>query len=143
MSTVRRAVFFSAATRYGMTLIGLVTTMVIARLLTPAEIGTFAIASAIVMVMSEFRLLGAGVYLVRESELTDEKIRSANGLTVLISWGMGLIIWLIAPSIADLYELASIEVIFKILSVSFFLAPAISIPSALLTREFRDRKSFV
>jgi O-antigen/teichoic acid export membrane protein len=36
--------------------------MIIARLLTPEEIGTFAIASAIVMIMSEFRLLGAGAY---------------------------------------------------------------------------------
>lgn len=137
MSTVRRAVLFSAATRYGMTLIGLLTTMIIARLLTPTEIGTFAIASAIVMVMSEFRLLGAGIYLVRERELTDDKIRSANGLTILISWGMGLMIWFIAPYVAGLYQIPSIEGIFRILSVSFFLAPAISIPSALLTREFR------
>src|SRR5690606_42003822 len=89
-SSIRRAVLYSSVTRYSMRFIGLGSTMVIARLLTPGEIGTFAIASAIVMVMSEFRLLGAGAYLVREQELTEETRRSAPGLTVLISRSQGL-----------------------------------------------------
>jgi O-antigen/teichoic acid export membrane protein len=126
-----------------MRVIGLLSSMIIARLLTPEEIGTFAIASAIVMIMSEFRLLGAGAYLVREQELTDEKIRSALGLTVLISWGLGLLIWFTSPLVAIFYELPPIKVIFRILSVSFFLAPFISIPSALLTRSFKFKQLFV
>lgn len=76
MSKVRRALLFSFLTRYGGMLIGLASTMIVARLLTPDQIGTFAIASAIVMVISEFRLLGAGMYLVRESEMTEEKVRA-------------------------------------------------------------------
>lgn len=143
MSKVRQAIIYSSANRYSMRLIGLVSTMIISRLLTPDEIGTFAIASAIVMIMSEFRLLGAGMYLVRETELTDQKIRSATGLTVLISWGMGLAIWFVAPSVAELYKLEPISAIFRILSISFFLAPLISIPTALLTRDFRFRELFI
>lgn len=143
MSNVRQAVLFSFATRYSAMIVGLVSAMLVARLLTPEEIGTFAIASAIVMVMSEFRLLGAGMYLVRENELTQDKIMSATGLTILISWGMGLGIWTAAPVIAAFYELEPIKLIFRILSISFFLAPAISIPTALLTRDFRFRQLFV
>ncbi len=143
MSKVRRALLFSFLTRYGGMLIGLVSAMIIARLLTPDQIGTFAIASAIVMVISEFRLLGAGMYLVRESELTDEKIRAATGLTMLISWGMGIGIWFSAGPVADLYNLPPVATIFQILSVSFFLAPLISIPAALFTRDFRFRELFL
>ncbi|WP_305966984.1 lipopolysaccharide biosynthesis protein [Marinobacter salsuginis] len=143
MANVRQAVLFSFATRYSAMIVGLVSAMLVARLLTPDEIGTFAIASAIVMVMSEFRLLGAGMYLVRENELTHAKIRSATGLTILISWGMGLGIWTAAPAIAAFYQLEPIKVIFRILSISFFLAPAISIPTALLTRDFRFRQLFI
>ena len=143
MAKVRQAILFSFATRYSAMIVGLLSTMVVARLLTPEEIGTFAIASAIVMVMSEFRLLGAGMYLVRERELTREKIRSAMGLTVLISWGMGLAIWAVAPAIASLYGLEPITTVFRVLSLSFFLAPVISIPTALLTRDFLFRKLFV
>lgn len=143
MGSIRKAVLYSSVTRYSMRFMGLASAMIIARLLTPEEIGTFAIASAIVMVMSEFRLLGAGSYLVREQELTDEKIRSATGLTVLISWGLGVLIWVMAPWVAGFYELEPITVIFRILSVSFFVAPFISIPTAMLMRDFRFRELFV
>lgn len=143
MSKVRKAVIYSSATRYTSKLIGLLSTMVIARLLTPSEVGTFAIASAIVMVMSEFRLLGAGTYLVREKELDDAKIRSATGLTIIISWGMGLLIWAVAPSVAALYQLPETLTIFRILSVSFFLAPFVSIPISLMTRDFKFRDIFI
>ncbi len=143
MSKVRRALVFSFLTRYGGMLIGLASTMIIARLLTPQEVGTFAIASAIVMVISEFRLLGAGMYLVREAELTEAKIQAATGLTILISWGMGLGIWVSAGFVAELYQLPPVETIFRILSVTFFLAPVISIPTALLTRNFRFRELFL
>jgi len=143
MASIRLAVLYSSASRYSMRLLGLFSAMIIARLLTPEEIGTFAIASAIVMIMSEFRLLGAGAYLVREQELTDAKIRSALGLTVLISWGLGGLIWLTSPWVAEFYELPPIEIIFRILSMSFFLAPFISVPSALLIRSFEFKKLFM
>src|SRR5690606_12248372 len=112
-------------------------TMIVARLLTPAEIGTFAIASAIVLIASEFRLLGAGMYLVREQDIPPEKIRSALGLTFLISWGLGLAIFISAPWAAEFYELPDVANIFRILSVSFLLAPYISIPTALLQRNYK------
>jgi O-antigen/teichoic acid export membrane protein len=143
MTDVRQAIVYSSATRYVMRLIGLISTMVVARLLTPDEIGTFAIASAIVMVISEFRLLGAGAYLVREAELNIQKLRAALGLTILISWGMGGALVIASPWVADFYELAPITTLFRILAVSFFLAPYISIPTAMLTRTFQFRSLFV
>ena len=44
---------------------------------------------------------------------------------------------------AGFYELEAIALIFRILSISFFLAPFISIPTSLLMREFRFRELFV
>lgn len=142
MSIVRQAVIYSFASRYVLQLISLVTTMLVARLLTPAEIGTFAIASAIVMVISEFRLLGAGSYLVREKEIPVTKIRSALGLTFLISWGAGFSIFISAPYIADFYKLPEVSILFRILSISFLIGPFISIPSALLQREYDFKTLF-
>jgi len=142
VGSVRRAILFSSVTRYSTRFISLFSAVVIARLLTPEEIGTFAIASAVVMMMSEFRLLGAGAYLIRESELTEGKVRSALGLTMLISWGLGLLIWLIATGVSNYYDIEAIEAIFRILSASFFLAPFISIPTSLLMRAMKFRELF-
>src|SRR5690554_3377447 len=92
MLGVKQALLYSSIGRYLLMAIGLIASMIIARLLSPGEIGTYAIASSVVMVMAEFRTLGANSYLIRQAELTTEKIRSAYGLTILISWGLGFAI---------------------------------------------------
>lgn len=142
MSKIRQAVLYSFASRYAIRLIGLISTMMIARLMTPAEVGTFGIASAIVMVVSEFRLLGAGSYLVREKEIPTEKIRSALGLTFAMSWGLGLAIFVSAPWVADFYQLPEVATIFQLLAISFLLAPYIGIPSALMQRSMNFKALF-
>ncbi|UZD66508.1 oligosaccharide flippase family protein [Marinobacter sp. AN1] len=142
MPSVRQAIVYSSAARYVMSFLGLASSMLVSRLLTPDEIGTFAIASAIVMIMSEFRMLGAGGYLVREEKVTKEKVRSALGLTILVSWGFGIVILVSAWPISILYELPSLALIFSILSLSFFLAPYISIPASLLSRKMNFRVQF-
>src|SRR5690554_7288791 len=127
MSSVRVAILHSSTGRYITMIIGLISSMVIARLLTPAEIGTFGIASSIVMIMAEFRILGANTYVVREKEITSEKIRSAYGLTILISWGLGLLVALCAYPLSIFFDIEDITIIFLLLSLSFFLAPYVSI----------------
>lgn len=140
MASVRLALLYSSLGRYFLMLIGLISTMVVARLLTPEEVGTFAIASSVVMLMAGFRMLGANAYLVREKELTPEKIRSAYGLTILISWGLGALILALAYPLAGFFDVAEVAVLFAILSFSFIVAPYISIPDALLSRELRFRE---
>ena len=142
MSSVRGAVIYSFMARFAMRFLGLGTTMVVARLLTPEEIGTYAIASAIVMVMAEFRMLGASAYLIREPEIGPEKIRSTLGLTLLISWSLGLGILLGGVPVADFYQLPPVAGIFAILAISFFIAPYISIPMTLFAREMAFETQF-
>ena len=120
--------------------IGLASSMITARLLSPDEIGTFAIASSVVMIMAEFRILGANAYLVRQAELTTKKIRSAYGLTILISWGLGIALALASLPLADFFRVEGLGAVFLILSISFLFAPYISIPDALLTRGYRFRE---
>lgn len=141
-SSVRKAIVYSSGARYIITLISLVSTMLVSRLLTPAEVGTFAVASAIVIVMSEFRVLGASGYLVREEELTESKVRAALGLTLIISWGLGLLILASAVPVSIFYDLPPVAPIFAILSISFFVAPYMSIPHALLSRKMNFRAHF-
>lgn len=142
MPTIKQALFYSAINKYLMSIIGLATTIMIARLLTPSEIGTYAIAGAVVMLLSEIRLLGAGIYLVREKNLNPLKIRSALGLTIIISWSLGLLLTIASPFIAKLYGIDEIKAIFWILSVGFILAPFISIPAAILSKNYNFDKLF-
>lgn len=140
MPSIRTAVIFSSGGKYILKVIALISTMVIARLLTPEEIGTFAIASSVVMIMADFRIMGANAFLIREKNLTTQAIRSAYGLTILISWSFGILIALSAPFLSDYFNIPDINLIFIILSTTFIFAPFISIPHALLSREYRFKE---
>lgn len=142
MPTIKHAIFYSAINKYLMSIIGLATTIMIARMLTPSEIGVYAIASAVVMLLSEIRILGAGVYIIRETNLKTSQIRSALGLTILISWTLGAILFATSPYISEFYEIDAIKLIFWILSLGFILAPFVSIPAALLSKSYNFDKLF-
>lgn len=142
MPTIKQAILYSAVNKYLMSIITLATTVMIARLLTPSEIGVYAIASAVVMLLSEIRLLGAGVYIIREKDLNPHKIRSALGLTILISWPLGAMLLIASPFISRFYGIEEIQVILIILSFGFVLAPFISIPAAILSKNYNFDKLF-
>lgn len=140
MPDVRHAVIFSSGGKYLLKIISLISTMLIARLLTPEEIGTFAIASSVVMIMAEFRIMGANAYLVREKTISTQSIRSAYGLTILMSWSFGILIAGSSSFLSNYFNIPDIALIFTILSISFIFAPFISIPHALLSRDYRFKE---
>jgi len=137
VTSVRKAILFSAGSQYLIKLIGFVSVIVLARIMTPEELGIFAIASSVVMLATEFRLLGTTNYLIRQEEVNKDLVRSGVGLTIIICWTLGAIVFFTAPIIGNFYQLPSLIEIFKILSISFFLAPFISVTSAILTREMK------
>jgi O-antigen/teichoic acid export membrane protein len=68
MVSLRRSMAISIAERYLSIALTLVSFVVVARLLTPTDIGLFSIASAIVGVAQVVRDFGVGSYLVQENE---------------------------------------------------------------------------
>lgn len=140
MSDVRSGLLFSFFGRYGLKLINLVSTVLVARLLTPAEIGTFAIASSVVMILTEVKLLGANAYLVREQVLDDNKIRKAYGMTILMCWGIAFALIFGSSTLANFFNHNDLQMAFVILALGFFLAPYVSVPDSLLVREYRFKE---
>lgn len=143
MTKVRSALVFSILTQHSRQVINLFTIIILARLLTPTEIGVFAVASSLVFLAIELRALGVGQYLIREKEIDKEKIRSALGLMILVSWGMALIIAISAPYIADFYNEQALTVILWIIAGTFLFTPFSSLPDALLTREMKFKPLFI
>lgn len=140
MSDVRRGLLFSMFGKYMLRVINLLSTIIIVRLLTPTEIGTFAIASSFVMVLTEIKLLGANAYLVRADVLDETKIRKAYGMTILMCWGISAALILGSGGLADFFKHEEIQQVFIILALSFLLAPYISVPDAILTRSYRFKE---
>ena len=100
MSQIKKALLFSSLNQYLLKLLALVSTMVFARLLTPHELGIYAIASSVLIIVSELKTLGVAKYLIREKDLSPEKVKAALGLSILISWSLGISLLVMSKYIA-------------------------------------------
>jgi len=137
MTTVRQALGLAATQRLIAFAINLVTTMTIARLITPAESGIYSLAVGLVAIVQMFRDFGVGEYLVQAQELTERTIRSAFGMSLLLAWSLGALLLAAAIPAAHFYKEPVVASVVRILSINFFLVPFGYITHALLTREMR------
>lgn len=126
------AIFFSA--KYVELLLGLVSSLILARLLSPEEFGIYSIAASVVIIGYLFRNFGVGQYIVQVETLNDGILRTAFSVTLIISWSIGLLLLLAAPQLGDFYSNPGITTVLRFLSLNFFLLPFGSIADAVLRR---------
>jgi O-antigen/teichoic acid export membrane protein len=136
-------VVFSLIAQYSVQGISFVSIMIIARLLTPAEIGVFAVASGVIIIAMHLRQLGVAQYLVREKEVNEDMIRTASGVMMATSWTLGAIIVIAAPAIAGFYGEPRLRLVLWVSSLTFLFAPFASVPYALLLRDMKFRELLV
>lgn len=111
--------------------------VIIARLLTPDELGIFALAMSAAAVLTALRTFGVGNYLIREPDLNTQKIRSAFGVMLVMSWALGLLLFLARHHLAEFYGRSGIAEVMALLALSFLIAPIGAPATSLLTREMR------
>ena len=136
MST-RRAFTYSFVDRYAGLVIHVASAMVIARLLTPDEIGVYSLTMVLVGFIATFRDLGAGQYLVQKRDLTTEHIRA----TWAVQLGFGVLFASIIAAasipVARFYAEPRITTIMLVLAANFAITPFQALPYAWLTRELK------
>lgn len=143
MKNIRKAIMYSALSQYSMHIMSFATIIVLARIMTPEEIGVYAVAGSVSLLAIELRSLGVVQFLIREKDLTEEKIRAALGVTVAVSWGLGAIIVLVAPFAGDFYGEIAIRNILWIMSSTFIIGPFTSVPLALWKRNMQFKPIFI
>lgn len=118
-------------------------TVILSRLLTPAEVGIFSITTVFIGIFHVFRDFGISNYLQQEKDLTPEKMRSAMGLLVTTSWLMATLIYLASDAVATFYGQPGIASVMRTLTISFVLLPFASFFYALLSRDLQAEKQAI
>jgi lipopolysaccharide exporter len=139
MSTIR-ALAFSFTERYVLTLLALVSSMLLARLLTPAEIGTYSVALAFLAIAQMLRDFGVASYLIQEEQLTADRVRSCFGVSLLVGASLFAIVYLGAPAVAAWYGVPAMVGIMRVIALNFLVLPFATISMALLRREMRFKR---
>ena len=134
MTSVRISLLISLAEKYSVTLINIGSTVIIARLLTPLEIGVYSVGLAFVAIAHTLRDFGVGNYLIQEKDLTEDRIRTAAGVTFLLAWLLAFLLAACSGVIAAIYDKPDMRSVLLILSLSFVIIPFSSPTLALLRR---------
>ena len=85
------------ALRWAIRLTGLISTLILARLLTPKDFGVVAIAMIVVGMFEMLSYTGHGAAVVRHRDPTREHYDTAWTISVIMGLGVGVAIFLIAP----------------------------------------------
>lgn len=142
MSVVRRSFAWSLLDNYIGVVLQLVSTLIIARLLSPKEIGIFAVAAVLGQMAMQFRDFGLGEYLIQEKNLTDQRIRAAFGLNILLSWSMALLFFFLSWKVGVFYKQPGIGEVMRWQSLAFLLVPFGGITMAYFRREMAYKPLF-
>ena len=138
----RVALFWSFAERYLGLMISIASTMVLARLLTPGEVGIYSMCAAFTAVAGILRDFGVSEYIIQEKNLTREKLRSAYAVAFIVAWSIGAIAFASRDVMATFYREPRVAEVMLVLTLHFLILPLSSPTFALLNRQLAFRQVF-
>lgn len=140
MASVRRALILSMAERYLLIALGLASNILLARLLTPEEIGLYSVSIALIGIAQVLREFGVGNFLIQVKTLTDDHVRTAFGFSLAIGITLFLAIFLAAPLAGTFYNDERVVETIRISALNFLVLPFCSISLSLLRRDMKFKK---
>lgn len=122
MSWYRALGSTSAATAVNLAL-SLGSSVIVARLLTPDEIGVFSISVSLLAFAHILRDFGVGQYLIQLRDVQSEDVRAGFTVMLCTSMTLALLMVLLAPWAASFYAEPRMTAVFHVLALNFALIP--------------------
>jgi len=139
-TSTRRALSLSFV-QQGITLVfSFGSTVLLSRLLTPAEIGVFSVAAGLLALVNMLRDFGVSEFLIQEPELDRSLVRTVFTVNFAIAWGLGGSLFAGSDAIGVFYADPGVAQVLKVMSIVFFLLPFGTTTRALLAREMEFGK---
>ena len=134
---VRVGVFYTFIFKYIGIAAQILTTSILARLLSPDE---FGIVVAVLVFVSFFQLIsdsGIAASIIQDKELTTQEIFSLFVISLILSVLLAIMFFLLGPLIANFYKNNEYIKISALLSISLFFYTAHIVPWATMYRDQR------
>jgi lipopolysaccharide exporter len=140
MTTVRRALAITFTERYLLIVLSLGSNILLARLLTPEEIGLYSVNLAFIGIAHMLRDFGISNFLVQSPTVSKSEIRASFGISLLLGAALFGVLCLIAPLIARFYNDPRLTITLWICALNFLVLPFNSVPSALMRRDMQFQR---
>jgi len=133
----RLSFLYSFGEKYTLLLLNTIGAMVLARLLTPADIGVYAVGAVLVGLIQVLRDFGVGPYVIQEKELTEEKLRAVLGVALTVAWLLAALVLAASGPAAHFYRDPRLADVLELLAVNFVLIPFSAVALPYLRRQLR------
>lgn len=133
----RLSFVFSFAEKYTLLVLNTAGAMVLARLLTPDEVGVYAIGAVLVALAQVLRDFGVGSYIIQAPILDETRLRAAMGISIMIGWSLAALVFTASYAAAWFYDEPRLQVVLQLLSLNFMLLPLSAIALPCLRRQMR------
>ena len=129
---------------YGLSKIGvLVTTSILARLLSKDDFGLVAIAVVAINFLGVIKDLGLGLALIQRRDDVDEAANTVFTINLILGLALSAIAILFAPLFASYFNDPMVVPVLRWLGVSFVINALGSVHNILLIRELNYRRKFI
>lgn len=119
-----------------------IVTLVLARILTPADFGLVSMAMVLNTILDTFADFGFSNAIIRRKEITDIETSTVFWINILIGFFCTLLVFLCAPVFAWFYGVPQLQSIVSVTSLSFFISSFGTLQTALFQRSLNFRKPF-
>jgi lipopolysaccharide exporter len=122
--------------------LGLVGTLILARLLTPEDFGFIAIAMLIIWFVENFSNAGTEIYILQKEKITDEEVHSAWTLDLLLKSSAFVVLIVVASFIAFFRGDNALGAVISVVGLSLPLK-ALTNPGLWLLKRSQDYSKIV
>lgn len=139
-----RSVIWNALEKYSSQGIAFLVSIVMARLLTPAEYGILGIASVFISFSNIFINSGLSRALVCKKECTTDDYCTANWINIGVSVLCYIILYVSAPLISDFYQMPILTPTLRVLTLSLIIGAVSGVSRTILAKEMKFKQmSFI
>ncbi len=135
--SVRKSVAWAFSGQFISFAVTFVGSIVMARLLSPGEMGVYAIATAVLGILQIVSAFGVGAYVVRETHLSGDILNSAFTLNTILAVLLSLMIFIAGFGGAWLFGDAGAERVTRLLALGPLIGVFTFRPAVMLQREMQ------
>ena len=129
----KKGILWSAAQRFSTQGIQFLTTLILARVLSPAEYGTIGMLSVFISISSVFVDCGFVNALTRKNDRSHADICTVFYFNITVSCFFYLLLILAAPLIASFYDMPELNLVLRVLGITLVINSFAAVQATLLT----------
>ena len=126
---------WAIAMRWAIRLLGMLSVIVLARLLHPADFGIMAMAMLLIGALSTFAELGVALMVIREADISRVDLDTAWTLRILQGLILAVLVALLAGAAADYFREPRVTVVVYLGALGLFISGFENIGVTLIRRE--------